>query len=324
MITGSDSVGIGSTISLTDSAAGGTWSSSDTSIATISTTGVVSGLDTGMTTITYMVTNICGTSWSAKTVYVGPASGAGVIYGPDSVCVGSAFAIVFADTMMPGGTWSVTNGNGTISSAGTFTGIIGSTIDTVVYTVTNGFGTVSTTKEVRISSTPPHVTVTGPDTTSLSVGTTAFVLIGSPAGGTFTSSDPTRVTFTTSTGNFVILRRGVVNLYYSYTNACGTGLDTFVVYLPLPSNINGFNAENAAVLNVYPNPNTGAFAMNLLSAYDEQAHVVVTNMVGQIVNEFNMPTNKANEINLNQPSGVYMVSATTNHGKYTTKVTITE
>ncbi len=52
-ITGSTTVGVSHTISLTDAITGGTWSSSTTTIATVSPSGVVTGVATGSDTIFY-------------------------------------------------------------------------------------------------------------------------------------------------------------------------------------------------------------------------------------------------------------------------------
>src|ERR1019366_5725354 len=56
-ITGSGSICPGSSISLTDTTTGGTWSSANTAIANVSGAGVVTGVTTGVSTILYMVTN---------------------------------------------------------------------------------------------------------------------------------------------------------------------------------------------------------------------------------------------------------------------------
>ncbi len=321
MISGSDSVGIGATTTYTDSAAGGTWTSSDTLIATVSTTGVITGIDTGMATITYMVTNICGTSWSTKTITVGPSSTAGVIFGLDSVCVGSIIAL--SDTLAPGGVWSVTNTNASISPAGILTGDSSETYDTVIYTVTNGFGTVTTTKVIKIAAAPPVVIVSCSDSATIAVGTTSHLLRSNHPGGTFMSTNTYVATFTTTSGNFVVLHRGFALLIYTYTNACSTGKDTFAINLP-PLGVNTVNDENSTTLNVYPNPNNGTFSVNLLSSIDEDAQIIVTNMVGETVADFKVATNKANEITLNQPAGLYMITAITSNGRYVVKATIAD
>ncbi len=321
MISGSDSVGIGSTTTYTDSAAGGTWTSSDTLIATVSATGVITGLDTGMATITYMVTNICGTSWAAKTITVGSPLSAGVIEGLDSVCVGSS--ITMTDTLAPGGVWSVADTRAHISAGGILTGDSSESHTTVVYTVTNGFGSVNTTKVVKVAAAPPVVIVWCNDSTSITVGSTPHLLRTNHPGGTFTSTNPYVATFTTATGDFVVLHRGIALLIYTYTNACGTAKDTFTINLPVLG-VNTISGQNNATLNVYPNPNNGTFNLNLLSSVDEDAQIIVTNMVGETVADFNVATNKASEITLNQPAGLYMINAITSHGRYVVKVTITE
>ncbi len=56
----SATIGIGSTLQLADATAGGTWSSLNTGIATISASGLVTGIAVGTTTVTYSVTNSNG------------------------------------------------------------------------------------------------------------------------------------------------------------------------------------------------------------------------------------------------------------------------
>lgn len=67
-ITGSSSVTIGSTITLSNTTSGGTWSSATPSVATISNTGVVTPVASGTSVISYSITNSCGTT--TKTVNV--------------------------------------------------------------------------------------------------------------------------------------------------------------------------------------------------------------------------------------------------------------
>jgi len=59
-----------STDTLKDTTRGGTWSSSDTGIATVDSNGVVRGATPGQDTITYSVTNICGTANTSFSITV--------------------------------------------------------------------------------------------------------------------------------------------------------------------------------------------------------------------------------------------------------------
>jgi hypothetical protein len=69
-ISGPSFVAIGSTISLANATSGGTWSSSAASIATVSSIGVVSGVAAGSSTISYRISNSCGTVYATKAVTV--------------------------------------------------------------------------------------------------------------------------------------------------------------------------------------------------------------------------------------------------------------
>lgn len=59
-ITGSTVVLVSQTTPLSNTTVGGTWSSSNTTVATISNSGIITALQTGTTTITYSVTNANG------------------------------------------------------------------------------------------------------------------------------------------------------------------------------------------------------------------------------------------------------------------------
>jgi len=69
-ISGGTSVNVGSTLQLSSSVSGGSWSSSSSAIATVSTSGLVSGVSAGSATITYSVTNSCGTATATATITV--------------------------------------------------------------------------------------------------------------------------------------------------------------------------------------------------------------------------------------------------------------
>jgi hypothetical protein len=69
-INGASSVCIGSTITLSDASAGGTWHSSNTSVVTISSNGIVTGMARGSATISYTLSNSCGMDVATKLVTV--------------------------------------------------------------------------------------------------------------------------------------------------------------------------------------------------------------------------------------------------------------
>jgi len=70
IITGADSVCPGMTITLANTVAGGSWSSSNTALATVSAGGVVAGVAAGSVTISYTVTNFCMSTSATYSVRV--------------------------------------------------------------------------------------------------------------------------------------------------------------------------------------------------------------------------------------------------------------
>jgi len=330
-ITGVDSVGTGNTLTLHDATTGGTWSSSNLGIATVgSATGIVTGVFTGIATITYTVTNLCGTSYATMTINVGHLpSITGTITGVDSVCVGST--ITLADTVVGtgGGVWSSSRDTiATVNNAGVVTGVAKGLV-TISYTVHNAFGSTRATKTIYVNAIPV-VTVTGPNIPALGGD---YFLIGTPDGGVWTTSniklgefisvtDVTDSTGYVSSGSYVVTSGGIDTLYYTVTNTCGSASAYFIINVPIKNTGVNVFTNSASVLNVYPNPNEGAFTVNLSSDVNEPVHVAITNISGQLVKELTLTTNQSFDIKLNEPAGIYFLSAVTATGKYSARITI--
>ncbi|MFI5195687.1 MAG: T9SS type A sorting domain-containing protein [Chitinophagales bacterium] len=330
LITGGDSVGIGATLALSDSATGGMWSCANTAVATVgSVSGIVTGIGTGTTTITYTVTNICGTTSAILALNVGVPPSAGTITGADSVCIGAS--ITLSDNVA-GGVWSASNNKASVTGAGVVTGVT-TGLDTFYYRVHNAFGTSQVRKIIFVNHLP-ILKLVGPNIVGLGGN---YFFYGLPVGGTFTASNNHMGEFVSyfnallysgtdsaviaSVGSFVVVNSGRDTITYSYTNSCGTVDSIFVISLAA-AGVNPIGNTNAA-LNVYPNPNQGEFTLNLSSGITEDVVVTVTNIVGGKVKELTISTNKPTDIKLDQPSGLYFLSAITANGRYTAKITIT-
>src|SRR6185436_12405903 len=89
----------GSTMTLTDGTPGGTWSSAAMGIATIGSTGVVTGVSAGVTTITYSLGVGCDVT---TLITVNPLPATPVLTTSAVICVGSTATLTDAS---PGGTW---------------------------------------------------------------------------------------------------------------------------------------------------------------------------------------------------------------------------
>jgi hypothetical protein len=332
-ISGNDSVGIDSIIILSNSTPGGTWSSADTMIAKLITGGTVKGIDTGVTTISYMVVNTCGSSYSTIPMNVGPLPSAGVITGGDSVCVGATASL---DASVGGGTWmSLHDTLATVlafdDTTGKVTGVMYGK-DTLVYTVTTAFGKRSIKKPVFVNQ-PPVIIISGPSSVALGG---SYSLLASPVGGTWTTTNPAMAPLTAtstaldsginkSVGFFAVIDTGTSIFRYTATNTCGTRFNTFTVNLPGSVSVNGVAIDHSASLNVYPNPSQGSLTLNVISSVSEKVSVVLTNVTGQTVKELTLMTNTATNVTINQPSGVYMLTATTADGsRYTTRIIIAD
>jgi len=319
-IGGNDSVGIDSTLMLTNPVPGGTWVSADTTIAKFTATaGLIKGIDTGVTTVTYSVTNSCGSSSSTIAMNVGPLPDPGVITGPDSVCVGDTISL---DASVGGGTW--TSLQDTLGTAWKFNDTTGKVAgieygkDTVAYVVTTAFGKSKIKRPIFVNQ-PPVVTITGPASVALSG---SYTLIGSPSGGTFTTNNPAMASLI-GYGFFVVVTPGTTIFTYTAKNTCGTRSNTFTIHLDGPSNVNGV-ADNGAKLSVFPNPSAGSLSVNLTSPVTEKVTVTITNVTGQVVKTFTGMTNTATNVTIDQPSGVYMLSAATADGTiHTARISVT-
>lgn len=313
-ITGIPFVCVGTTTTLADAAPGGVWSASNAN-ATVSG-GVVTGVSAGTVDISYSVTNSCGTAVASATITVNDPPTVGAISGPTTVCKTSTITLTNGTA---GGVWSATNSRATVTSAGLVTGVA-TGIDTIKYTVSNACGSVSAMKAITVIQTPSPGTITGAST----VCEGATIILTDPVTGGAWSSSSTS-TATVSGGVVTGVATGSATIYYTVSNVCGTRSATHAVAVLSASDCSAAVITTAAVqdeLKVYPNPNKGVFSMNLIAENEEQVNVVITNIIGKKVKEFNTATNRANEIQMNVAPGIYLLTATTVNGRYVTKVTI--
>jgi len=339
-INGIDSVGVGHTATLSDTTVNGTWSSSNNTICTIgSSTGIVTGIATGTCNISYTVTNACGTTYTTLLMYVGTPPSAGTITGPSIVCIGHVIGL--SDAAFPGGVWSIDSPmyatisptSGTVNGISTGGNLYADSTKTVhaLYIIHNAFGydTISHTITVRHS---PVLILTGPKIVGLGG---SYFIDAIPYGGTWSLSNNHvgEIAYVTdssglherSMATLVVLNDGTDTITYTYTDphGCGTVDSIFVVSLGGGS-VNGVKnvaGENIA-MQVYPNPTTGQFTINIPSTTDEQVLVTVSNLVGEKVKEIRMNTNEPAIVNMDEPAGIYILSAMTSGGRSVVKINL--
>ena len=218
-ITGSATVCESATTNLANAVAGGTWSSSTPGIATIGSTGTVSGVLAGTAMITY--TMPCGIATFAVTV--NPLPTVGGISGSNSVC--EAATITLSNTTI-GGAWASSSANASIIG-GTVTGVTAGTA-IISYTVTNGCGSTMATKTITINPLPIAGTISGASSVC-EVATTVFT--PTISGGAWSGSSGITAIGGTITG----VSAGNATISYSITNGCGTAVATATITVnPLP------------------------------------------------------------------------------------------
>lgn len=322
IIYGIDSVGIGLTRTLYDTTIGGVWSVGDTSIATVDSMGVFTGVAAGVTTASYTVTNSCGTTVATVPFYVGSLPTGGAIVGADSVCLGDS--INLTNPTAPGGIWaSAVDTQASITSGGKVKGLMYGAVN-ISYTYTNGFGTTTIVKTIFVNQ-PPTITITGPSVINIGVN---YFLRAVPWGGVWTQSNSTVGSILAQLDSFslvsyasiIINVPGTADVFtYSLHNTCGNRSATFTARSSAGvANVAG----NDGKLMIAPNPASGQITLNVETAATGNAAVTITNVVGEKVKEFTMPVNKNYDLNLDVPSGLYFINATTGGESYSGKIII--
>ncbi len=205
-ISGPTQLCIGNTMTLGSSGTG-TWSSSNSGVASVvSTTGVVSGVSAGTATITYTLTSTGCYVTSAVTVNAPPA---GIGGGTSPFCPGSTTTLTNSTS---GGTWS--SGNTAMATVGSSTGIVtGVSGGSPVITYTLGTGCFSTAT-VTVINTPA---ITGG--VGLCVGATS-TLSNTISGGTWASSNPSVATIGSASGVVSGVSLGSTVITYTFPSTC--------------------------------------------------------------------------------------------------------
>jgi uncharacterized protein YjdB len=209
-ISGTTSLCVGGTTSLSDVIGGGTWVSSNTSVATIGTSGTVTGVTIGTSTISYTLATGCNTS---TVITVTPATGS-PITGAGPVCVGQTLAL---SDVIAGGAWTSANTSvATISTSGVVTGVSAGTT-TISYAVFTGCGVAVVTAVVTVNANPVVLPITGGLTFCSTAGTT--LSDATPSG--VWSSGNTAVATAAATGVISGVSAGAAAISYTVTNGAG-------------------------------------------------------------------------------------------------------
>ncbi len=209
-ILGASTICLGDTTVLSNGTAGGTWASSDPSVATINSLGTVTSVTAGTTLISYTVTNTCGSATTTLVFTVNTLPAAGTITGNTPVCVGSTLALGNAVT---GGVWASANPSiATIGTSGVVTGV-SMGVDTISYTTTNACGSTTITDVVTVNPLP--AAIVGASTVCNGMDIT---MTNDSTGGTW--SGTSGVSVGSATGIVTAVASGTATVSYTLPTGC--------------------------------------------------------------------------------------------------------
>jgi len=227
-------VGNTATVSTTGTA-GGTWTSSNTAIATIDANGIVTGISPGTITITYSLTSSAcslGNNTATLTINVIASPDAGTLSGATSLCVGATSTI--SSNGNTGGTWSSSpTGVATVDANGLVTGISIGTV-TITYSVSSSSCTTSDFSTFIIDVTPGANAGNLTGQSTICTGNTTTIISNGNSGGAWISSNPSVASINTA-GIVTGLNPGTTTITYSVNaNGCSSG-DTSTILITVNS-----------------------------------------------------------------------------------------
>lgn len=251
-ITGPTQVCEGGTITLSNTVTGGMWSSSDTTIASVDTMGVVTGRNPGSAVIMYTAqSGFCGPMSASHSVTVLMGPDAGTITGPGGTCVGQTITLTASNT---GGTWF--NKYPAVASdvpSSTTDVVTGQSVgaDTIMYIMPSpSCGSDTAYHSVGVIDGINSLPILGD--TNLCVGTTT-TLYNAATGGVWLSDAPTVAFVNPVTGVVTAFNDGIAHITYTVTYSCSTVDTTITLHVnpnPTVAPISNVNACNGSVVTI--------------------------------------------------------------------------
>ena len=206
----------------------GTWSSSDTSVATVdATTGLVTAVGAGVCNIIYTISGGCnGTPSAQQSLTVTPDASVASVTGSSPLCQTSTATYTATGVVLGGGTGAWSSSNTAVATVNTTSGLVtavGAGTCDIIYTVTGGCnGTASARQSLTVTPDASVSSVTG-SSPLCKTATTTFIANGVvPGGGTgiWSSSNTAVATVDANTGLVTAVGVGTCNIIYTITGGC--------------------------------------------------------------------------------------------------------
>ncbi|HAS59282.1 MAG TPA: hypothetical protein DCS64_12460, partial [Algoriphagus sp.] len=217
IVNGSQSICEGGTTTFTSTMAGGVWSSTNPSIATVNpSTGVITGVSAGAATIRYTITG-CSVATSSRTVFVNKPISPGTISGNQNICIGGNTQLLSSTAF---GTWSSANPSiATVSTTGLVTGVSAGTA-VIIYRLPASGGCPAPETSISITVTAPPDAGTLSGTQEVCEGGTR-TFSSTVSGGIWSSGNPAVATVNPSTGVVTGVSAGSAILTYTVAGSGG-------------------------------------------------------------------------------------------------------
>ncbi len=205
------------TIPLSNSFPGGTWISLNTSVATVSSTGDVSGQTPGIDTIKYVVVAGGCSDTVYKAITVNPGPQISTITGLTNTCVGKIYS--YTNTA-PNGVWSSSNNN--VASINPTTGVLTTNVsgNTIIkYVITNLSGcSDSSSLTINVNPNPVIGPISGSDSFCIRV---ISQFADATNSGVWTTTNPAVASIDSVSGIFLTHQLGNDTVRYTVTTTMG-------------------------------------------------------------------------------------------------------
>jgi uncharacterized protein YjdB len=222
-VSGSSPLTVGGTTTFTSNGnAGGAWSSSNTGVATVNaTSGLVTAVNSGTTSISYTINSGCGSPLSASLpLTVNAPTNVGTVSGTSPLCIGAS--ATYTSNGDAGGSWS--SGNTAVATVNGTTGAV-TAVGAGTADITYIVNSVSAFKTLTVSGNVNAGTVSG--ASPLCIGATTTYTSNGTSGGGWSSTNTAVATVNATTGAVTAVGAGTTNITYTVNTGCGSPVSAF-------------------------------------------------------------------------------------------------